>query len=62
MRSTADAVLGTVEGRHTFVDGRISYVEEDLDGEPYTTAWYEYDAQGRLEHLIWWGHYRDYAW
>lgn len=57
MRSTVDWVLGTIEGRHTFVDGKVSYVEEDLDGEPLTTSWYEYDDDGRLEHLIWWGHF-----
>jgi hypothetical protein len=35
----------------------ITYIERDLEGEPYSTEWLEYDDQGRLAHLTWWGHH-----
>jgi len=45
-----------VEGRYTLANGGATYVEEDVDGEPLTTAWYDRDGDGRVTHLVYWGH------
>ncbi len=56
VRSQAETGAGTSETRYTYTEGRLSYLERDLEGEPWTTTWYEYDQLGRVEHIVYWGH------
>ncbi|MBA2320395.1 MAG: hypothetical protein H0V89_04495 [Deltaproteobacteria bacterium] len=56
MRSQAETRVGTIETRYTYTEGRLSYLERDVEGEPSTTTWYEYDQMGRVEHIVYWGH------
>lgn len=46
----------TEETRYTYENGRIAEVQRDRDGEPLATYWLDYNEEGRLTHLLWWGH------
>jgi hypothetical protein len=44
------------EIRYLYDDDRLAEVQRDRAGQPHATYWFDYDADGRLTHLLWWGH------
>ena len=58
-------VLDTPQGdadddlRYAYEEGRIAEVQWDRGGQPLATYWFDYDEEGRLAHLLWWGHHPD---